>query len=163
MCSGRYTARIRGKRVIREFAGGEFADGAKIRRSLDAPHYAGGKGVRLEVMDYFEHGLGRSLWRAALTARSPRIKATRKDASQGERCTMVRFLSFRPRDQPYFGEMHFHSSRATPCSRASQSTNCFQISAPGPRALVISADEGFSVLSISAFGVIELFLTSKQR
>lgn len=35
LCSGRYTARIRGKRVIREFAEGEFADGAKIRRSLD--------------------------------------------------------------------------------------------------------------------------------
>ena len=46
---------------------------------------------------------------------------------------------------------------------ASQSTNCFQISALGPRALVISADQGFSVLPINAFGVIELFLRSKQR
>jgi hypothetical protein len=72
-------------------------------------------------------------------------------------------LEFQAKDQPYFGKKHLHSSRATPCSRASQSTNRFQISALGPRALVIPADEGFSVLPISAFEVTELFLTSKQR
>lgn len=53
--------------------------------------------------------LGRSAQRAAATARLPNANDTRKQPAHGVRYTIVRFLSLRSRDQPFLGELDFHS------------------------------------------------------
>jgi hypothetical protein len=99
-------------------------------------------------MDYFEHGLGE-----IALARSLDCTVT-KDKGHAERERRLVHGPANPRNG-YGWSLRLKLKKRT--------TNCFQISALGPRALVISADEGFSVLPINAFGVIELFLRSKQR
>jgi len=84
-----------------------------VPRSADflTSRRTGPLGVMRCVMVYFEHGLGEIALARSLGCAVTEDKGTRKDPSQGQRCTMVRFLSFRRRDLPYFG-VHFHSSRA---------------------------------------------------
>src|ERR1017187_4027874 len=72
---------------------------------------------------------------------------------------MVRFFSLKRRDQPYLGEMDFHSSSVTPCSVASQPTSSFQVSAEGPRAEVSSAVVGLVVWEMNALGRSTFFLS----
>ena len=107
--------------------------------------------------------VGRSLCRATLIARSPRINTARKHPLHGERWTIVRFFSFNRRDHPYLRETDFHSWTATPCSSASHSTNCFHTLALKPRAAEISSAVGFSALPTNAFGISMFRLTLCSR
>jgi hypothetical protein len=63
---------------------------------------------------------------------------------------MVLFLSFKRRDQPYFGEVDFHSCSVTPKS-ASHRINFFHNSAVFPRAASISVSVGREGLPRKAF------------
>src|ERR1035437_1386731 len=75
---------------------------------------------------------------------------------------MVRFLSLRRSDQPYLGELDFHSWPVTPCSAASHSTSSSHASADGPSAAETSLGVGCAALPTNAFGVSMVFLSGVQ-
>lgn len=115
------------------------------------------------VMDYFEHGLGEIALARSLDCTVTEDKGHAERSVAGRKVHDGSLLEFQAKGPAVFwrNALSLLASEALfPGQPIHQLLSNFS---KRPRALVISAHEGFSVLSISAFGAIELLLTSKQR